>query len=73
MSKKKMSFEEALARIDEVIEALESKGVSLENSISLYEEAASLIKDCHSIISKAEGRVKKIVDKQTKEIGELDV
>ena len=35
MSKKKMSFEEALARIDEVIEALESKGVSLENSISL--------------------------------------
>lgn len=73
MSKtKNMNFEDSLARVDKIISMLEEKGVSLEDSVSLYEEAVNLIKDCHSTLEKVEGKVKKIVDKQTKELGDID-
>jgi exodeoxyribonuclease VII small subunit len=59
---KSATFEETMGRIDEIVNLLESKSVSLEDSISYYEEAMKLIKNCHKIVESVEGRIKKIVN-----------
>lgn len=57
MTKKKMSFEDALSRIEEIVHILEEKTVSLEESISLYKEGVDLSILCQQKLSKAEGEI----------------
>ncbi len=56
-----MKFEEALKRIEEIVEALEQGDVSLDNSLKLYEEGQSLIKFCREKLTKVEEKVKELV------------
>lgn len=58
MTKKKTkSFEESLIRLQEISELLESDEVSLEESISLFEEGIILSNSCYEILDKAELKV----------------
>jgi exodeoxyribonuclease VII small subunit len=58
MTKKKTkSFEESLIRLQEISELLESDEVSLEESISLYEEGIILSNSCYELLDKAELKV----------------
>ena len=58
MTKKKTkSFEESLIRLQEISELLESEDVSLEESISLYEEGIILSNSCYELLDKAELKV----------------
>lgn len=50
-------FEDAMKRIEEIVKALEKGDVSLENSMSLFEEGASLIHKCSEVLDKAEQQV----------------
>jgi exodeoxyribonuclease VII small subunit len=68
MSKKKKSFEESLKRLQEISEMLENDDVSLENSISLYEEGIKLSKECFSALDKAELKVEELNDDLEDEI-----
>ena len=56
-----MKFEEALERIEEIVEALEQGDVSLDDSLKLYEEGQSLIKFCREKLTKVEEKVKELV------------
>lgn len=61
MSKKERpSFEEALARLEEIVEKLESENISLEESVSLYEEGIKLSKKCSQTLEDAELRIEKV-------------
>jgi exodeoxyribonuclease VII small subunit len=58
MTKKKTSsFEDSLTRLQEISELLESDDISLEESISLYEEGIKLSKVCYEQLNKAELKV----------------
>ena len=64
MSDKKiaeMSFEEALAALEEVVKNLEGGQVPLEQSIDLYERGEALRKHCEDRLKAAELRVENIV------------
>ncbi len=55
--KKKPSFEEALARLDEIVREMEAGGAMLDRSLALFEEGVSLVKLCQGALTKAEQKV----------------
>ena len=56
----KLSFEGALARLEETVRLLESGNVPLDDSLSLFEEGIALVKLCNSKLDSAEQKVVKL-------------
>ena len=56
-----LSFEDALARLEGIVQRLESGQAPLEESINLYEEGARLKAHCEDRLKAAQLRVEKIV------------
>ena len=61
MENKEMTFEAAIARLDEIVKALEGGSAPLDESLGLFEEGVALVKFCNSKLDKAEAAVKKLV------------
>ena len=59
MAKKedKLSLEEALDKLDEAIERLQSEDISLEESFRLYKEGMDYVKVCSETIDQVEKKV----------------
>ena len=57
----KLSFEEALSALEQVVSQLEGGQVPLEQSIALYERGDALKKHCEAKLGEAELKVEKIV------------
>lgn len=57
---KTLSFEKALALLEEIVAKLESGKVDLEDSIKIYERGEALRKHCESKLAEAEARIEKI-------------
>ena len=55
-----MSFEQALAELDKIVEALERGNVALEASIAHYERGEKLRDHCQRLLGAAEAKVEKI-------------
>lgn len=53
----KQTFEEAYARLEEILEKMNSGSVSLDASIKLYEEADQLIQLCQNRLTEAEQKI----------------
>ncbi len=53
----KLSFEQALARIDEIVKLLERGDAPLDQSLTLFEEGTALIKQCGALLDSAEQKV----------------
>ncbi len=56
----KMSFEEALNRLDATVQALESGGLSLSEATSLFEEGMKLARYSSEMLASAELRITRI-------------
>nr|WP_319248720.1 exodeoxyribonuclease VII small subunit [uncultured Celeribacter sp.] len=56
----KMTFEQAMAELNEVVSKLERGDVALEDSINLYERGAKLKSHCETKLKEAEEKVEKI-------------
>ena len=56
-----LTFEEALAALEQVVSRLEGGQVPLEQSIALYERGDALKKHCEAKLGEAELKVEKIV------------
>lgn len=69
-SGRKLTFEQALSRLDEIVAAMESGEIGIEESITRYEEAMQLAAQCRAIIDRAEQRIKQI---QLDHAGQLKV
>lgn len=52
-----MTFEKALARLEEILTKLEGAEVSLDESLALFEEGVALSKQCNAMLDKAEQKV----------------
>ena len=57
---RKMSFEEALAALEAIVQDLEGGEVPLDQSISIYERGEALKKHCAELLKAAEDRVETI-------------
>ena len=56
--KKAMKFEDAMTRLEEILQVLESGEGTLDELLKLYEEGVSLIRVCNDRLEKAEQSVK---------------
>ena len=56
-----MSFEDALAELEQIVRGLEGGQQKLEDAISAYERGAVLRKHCEAKLAEAEARVAAIV------------
>ncbi len=56
----KMSFEEALSQLEDMIRKMESGEVKLEDSVTMYERGMALKKLCETKLKEARLRVEKI-------------
>lgn len=57
-----MTFEQAYAEIEKIVEILEIGNNSLEQSIILYERGQKLARYCNSLLDKAELKIKELSD-----------
>jgi len=62
----KFSFEQAIKKLTDIVSKIEDGQVSLEQSLSQYEQGMELIKHCRGILQKAEKKIEQIT-KQEKE------
>ena len=61
MNKQDLSFEQSLARLEQIVQAMESGKVTLDESLSLFQEGTELIRSCGKLLDDAELQVKKIL------------
>ena len=55
---KEMTFETAIARLEEIVRALESGNAPLDQSLAMFEEGVALVKLCNARLDLAEQKVK---------------
>jgi exodeoxyribonuclease VII small subunit len=56
----KLSFEKALAELEQIVQKLERGDVPLEESVTIYERGEVLKRRCEELLRAAEARVEKI-------------
>lgn len=61
---KRLSFEEALKKLEQIVTRLEDESISLEESIDLYEEGTRLSSYCSNVLENAELRIRKVNDEK---------
>ena len=64
-----LSFEEAMAALEQVVGALERGEVPLEQSIALYERGAALKAHCAAKLAEAEEKVELIRAQEGRAVG----
>jgi len=57
MAEKKLSFEESVARLEEIVRLLEQGDAPLEQALTLFEEGTQLIRSCEKLLDAAEQKV----------------
>ncbi|MFD2531100.1 exodeoxyribonuclease VII small subunit [Gracilimonas halophila] len=63
--KERLSFEEALIKLESIVEQLEDEDITLEDSVKLYEEGVKMSKFCTEILEKAELRIEQVKEANT--------
>ena len=58
---KKATFEQRIARLEEIVSALEEGDVQLADSLALFEEGTKLIAECGKQLDQAEQKVVKLM------------
>lgn len=60
MSKKNMSFEDNMLRLEQIVRSLERGDVPLEESLKMFQEGTELIRCCGKLLDEAQLQVQKI-------------
>lgn len=55
------NFEEALGRLEEIVDSLERGDLSLDESLKFFEEGTRLIKECTQKLEGAQAKIQKLV------------
>ena len=59
---KTINFKKELNRLNEIVDKISSKTLSLDESLKLYEEGSKIIKTLEKELNDAEKKVEKIID-----------
>ena len=60
MATKKLKFEDAMSRLQEIVARLESGAAPLEEAMALFEEGAKLSALCYNTLDRAELKVREL-------------
>jgi len=60
----KKTYEEAINRLEEIVEKLDSGDFTLEQSMDLFKEGVELTKFCNEKLNEYEKTITKLVEKQ---------
>lgn len=71
MSKKQLSYEEAIESLKSILEKLEGEDSTLEDSMKNFKEGIRLYNYCSSLLSRAEGEITLILEKEAGNIEEV--
>ena len=63
----KMSFEEAIQALTNIVGKIEQGQIPLQDSLEQYEKGMALIKHCRETLQKAEKRIEKIAKEPEEE------
>ncbi len=58
--KAKLTFEQSMQRLEEIVRQLEQGDAPLEESLKLFEEGTALIRSCGTLLNRAEQKVVKL-------------
>ena len=61
MSKERMNFEQSMARLEQIVRAMERGDVALEESLKLFQEGTNLVRSCGQLLDQAELQVKMVM------------
>ena len=61
MNKKTVTFEAAIARLEQIVRAMERGDVALEESLALFREGTELVQRCERLLDEAQLQVDKIM------------
>ncbi|KJS84898.1 MAG: hypothetical protein JM58_10000 [Peptococcaceae bacterium BICA1-8] len=59
--RKKLNYEESVARLEDIITQLEQGQIPLEKSTTLFTEGINLVKTCSQYLDQAEEKIKVLV------------
>lgn len=62
--KKKLTFEQAMDRLDEIVSILDKGDTTLEKSLALYSESAELLAFCNKTLEDASLTVEKVFPRE---------
>jgi len=63
-----MTFEDAMERLESIVETLGEGNLSLDDSLKMFEEGMELCKFCNKKLDEAEYKVEKLMEKEGSEI-----
>ena len=61
MNKQNKTFEESMARLEQIVRAMERGDVALEESLKLFQEGTELVRTCSKLLDDAQLQIKKVM------------
>lgn len=61
MNQQNKTFEESMARLEQIVRAMERGDVPLEESLKLFQEGTELVRSCEKLLDNAQMQVNKIM------------
>ena len=61
MNPENQTFEASMARLEQIVRAMERGDVPLEESLKLFREGTDLVRTCNELLENAQLQVKKIM------------
>ena len=69
----RLNFESAMARLEEIVEQLESGQLNLESSLAVFDEGVRLSLYCQQELEKTDGKVQRLLRKLNGEFAVEDI
>ncbi|MGH8103753.1 MAG: exodeoxyribonuclease VII small subunit [bacterium] len=66
MARKPTTFEDALERLQEIVQRLEEENLSLDESVALFKEGTQMYQLCRQKLKEAEGAIKALIEEGNK-------
>jgi exodeoxyribonuclease VII small subunit len=64
MSKSKSSFEQQLAELESIVQAMEQGDLSLDDALKHFEKGVKLTKSCQNLLDSARQKIKLLTEQQ---------
>ncbi|MDO5545254.1 MAG: exodeoxyribonuclease VII small subunit [Eubacteriales bacterium] len=61
MNQENLTFEASMARLEQIVRAMERGDVALEESLKLFQEGTELVRNCQTLLDNAQLQIKKIM------------
>ena len=61
MNPENQTFEQSMARLEQIVRAMERGDVALEESLKLFQEGTELVRSCQKLLDEAKLQVTKIM------------